>query len=151
MAPHDIINMTNVRRMEEFTDYMIRLCDLVDALPVKPAASLHDLRASGEQVRQNRIQVRRLQKQQAEAHAAASGAPAMLQPIYVSSKRKRGGVGISKKCSACGLHKSKDTGHAKTTCPTHCLTCKQEWQDPKQKTGCSCPVIASASAAAGSI
>ena len=148
MAPENIINMTNAKRLEEFTDYMIHLRDLVDALPIKPAPSLHDLRASGEQVRQNRIQVMRRQKQQAEAHAAASGAPPMPRPSYVSNKRRRGSVGVSKKCSACGLHKSKDTGHTNLTCPTHCLKCKQEWQNPK--TGCTCPFMALATAAARS-
>ena len=129
VAPEQILNMTNARRLEEFTAYMAEMCSIVDALPVKQAASLHDLRASGERIRQHRIQVRRLQKQQAEALASSSGAPAAPQPIIVSSKRKRGGVGVSKKCSACGLHKTKETGHTNSTCSTHCLKCKRKWRD----------------------
>ena len=151
MAPDQIINMTNARRLEEFAEYMAEMCSRVDALPVKQAASLDGLRASGEQARQLRIQVRRLQKQQAEAHASASGVPVAPQPVVLSSKRKRGGVGVSKKCSACGLHKTKDTGHMKCSCPTHCLKCKKKWRDQKQRAGCSCPVMAPARAAAASM
>ena len=138
--------MTSSKRLEEFTDSMIRACDIVDALRAKQAASQQEVKVS----REHRIEVRRLQRQQAEAQAVASVAPVAPQPILNLGKRKRGGVGVSKKCSACGLHKTKDTGHTKHTCPTHCLKCKRKWQDPEQKTGCSCPFTALAAAAAGS-
>ncbi|CAL5222346.1 g4697 [Coccomyxa viridis] len=97
VAPGDIINMTSSKRLEEFTDSMIRACDIVDALRAKQAASQQEVKVS----REHRIEVRRLQRQQAEAQAVASVAPVAPQPILNLGKRKRGGVGVSKKCSAC--------------------------------------------------
>ena len=134
VAPEDIINMKNPKRLEQFTNSILRACDIVNALRAKQAASQQEVQVS----REHRIEVRRLQRQQAEAQALASDAPVAPPSVGNFGKRKRGGVGVSKKCSACGLHKTKDTGHTKHTCPTHCLKCKRKWQNQEQKTGCSC-------------
>ena len=78
---------------------------------------------------------------QAGALPSASAAPMAPQAEAGSSKRKRAGQGVKKKCGACGLHKCKEAGHTKATWPKHCLSCQQcrtEWQDPERRTGCSC-------------
>ena len=109
------------------------------------AASLQlDLRSLGDRTarvrREQRIQVRRLQRQQAASHASGPAVLPAPQPETASGKKKRGGVGVSKKCGACGLHKTKETGHTNTTCPTHCRECRTQWEDPEQRKGCSCQI-----------
>ena len=143
VAADQLLNMTNARRLEEFKNHMMGASSLAAAQTATQAASLQlDLRSLGERTarvtREQRIQVRRLQRQQAASHASGPAVPLAPQPEIVSGKRKRGGVGVSKKCGACGLHKIRETDHINTTCPTHCRECKTKWQDPDQRTGCSC-------------
>jgi hypothetical protein len=143
VASDQLLNITNPSRLEEFRNNMIKHRNSAAAHAVTQVVSLDlDFRSLGARTaaaaRYARTQLRRLQRTQAEAHASASAAPAAPQAEAVSSKRKRGGVGVMKKCGACGLHKSKETSHTKPTCLTHCLSCKTKRQDPEQKTGCPC-------------
>jgi len=143
VAADQLLNMTNPRRLEEFRNHMMGVNSLAAAQTATQAASLQlDLRSLGERTarvtREQRIQVRRLQRQQGAFHASGPAVPPASQPKTISGKRKRGGVGVSKKCGACGLHKTRETGHTNTICPTHCRECKTKWQDPEQRTGCSC-------------
>jgi len=145
VAADQLLNMTNPRRLEEFRNHMMGVSSLAAAQTATQAASLQlDLRSLGERTarvtREQRIQVRRLQRQEAASHASGPALPPAPQPVTVSGKRKRGGVGVSKKCGACGLHKTRETGHTNTTCPTHCRECKAKWQDPEQRIGCSCQI-----------
>ena len=145
VAADQLLNLTNPRRLEEFRNQMMAASSLAAAQTATQAASLQlDLRSLGERTarvtREQRIQVRRLQRQQTASHASGPAVAPASQPETVSVKRKRGGVGVSKKCGACGLHKTRETGHTNTTCPTHCRECKTAWQDPEQKTGCSCQI-----------
>lgn len=145
VAADQLLNMTNPRRLEVFRNQMMAASSLAAAQTATQAALLQlDLRSLGDRTarvsREQRIQVRRLQRQQAASHASSPAVPPASQPEPVSGKRKRGGVGVSKKCGACGLHKTRETGHTNTTCPTHCRECRTQWEDPEQRTGCSCHI-----------
>lgn len=145
VATEQLLNMTNAIKLEGFRNLMVASRSLAAAQTTTLAASLQlNMRSLNERTaaaaREQRIHVRRLQRQQIAALAPASGAPALPQPEASSGKRKRGGVGVSKKCAACGLHKTNETGHTNTTCPTHCRVCKTRWLDPEQRKGCSCQI-----------
>ena len=118
MASNKLLNMTNPRRLEEFRNHMMRTRNSAAAHAVTQAAflelelsSLRERTAAA--VREHRTQVRRLHRMQAGGHASASAAPAAPQAEASSSKKKKGGQGVRKKCGACGLHKSKETGHTR--------------------------------------
>ena len=71
------------------------------SLAAAQTASLQlDLKSLGERTarvtREQRLQVRRLQRQQAASLHQAPAVPPASQPEAVSGKRKRGGVGVSK-------------------------------------------------------
>lgn len=143
IAPEQVLNMTNAKRLEEYRNATMAASSLAAAQTTTHAASVQlDLRILGEGAarasREYRLQMMRLKRQHPASQAAAPAGPPPPQPETLSGKRKRGGVGVSKKCGACGLHKTRETGHTNTTCPTHCLKCKTAWQDPEQMRGCSC-------------
>ncbi len=79
--------------------------------------------AAAAQARQQRIMKLAEQRQMSRG----SQVVAAQDVVQVAKATKRGGKNIQKKCSACGQHKTKETGHTITTCPTHCLKCRQPW------------------------
>ena len=143
MAAEQLLNMTHPNRLEEFRNRVMAASSSAAAQRATQAVALQlGLRSlddnTARATREQRIQVRRLQRQQAASHASGPAVPPASQPETASGKRKRGGVGVSKRLGACGLHKTRETCHTNTTCPTHCRKCRTEWQDPEQRTGCSC-------------
>ena len=143
MAAEQLLNMTHPDRLEEFRNRIMAASSSAAAQRATQAVALQlGLRSlddnTARATREQRLQVRRLQGSRLHHmhQAQLSHQPLSLrQPLARESEE----VWVSaKECGACGLHKSKETGHTNTTCPTHCRECRTQRQDPEQRTGCSC-------------
>ena len=148
VAADQLLYTTNPRRLEEYRNQMMAAsCSAAAQTVTQAAASLQlDLRSLGK--RTTRVTrgaedpgqtAKKGSRLQSLVEASGPPVPPISQPETVSGKRKQGGVDVSKQCGACGLHKSKET-RSNTSCPTHCRECKAEWQDPEQRTCCSCRI-----------
>jgi len=89
VAADQLLNMTNPRRLEEFRNHMMGVSSLAAAQTATQAASLQlDPRSLGDRTarvtREQRIQVRRLQRQQGASHASGPAVPPASQPKTIS-------------------------------------------------------------------
>lgn len=140
VAPNQQIRLTNPQKLMEFRDSVSARARHVAATAVSAATnSMQQLGSSAVAAgaaearlqRMLKLREQKMKQQGSQAEAVAAGVTAeMAKPT------QRGGKGTVKKCSACRLHKTRETGHTGTTCPTHCLKCKQPWQTADKS--CSC-------------
>ena len=142
VAPNQQIRMSSPTHLKNFRDRLSATASFVAATAVTGAVNsmqqpsskrtAAQIAASASQARQQRIERLREQRQLSQGSQAVAAEPV----VQLAKATNRGGAGTQKKCSACGMHKSKTTGHTHSSCPTHCLKCKQPWQTADKS--CSC-------------